>query len=144
MRVLKIVSVLLVAALAVAGCGLFEETVDDKIQKALDEQGSFSVYLTEDVTAEQTAAVRARLEKLPDVTELVFEDKEAAHEKFTRLWASSSPEYINDLTPDSMPESFTVTTTSADVVREIRDGAVGDELETLPGVREILYICTTV
>ncbi|GGN69007.1 hypothetical protein GCM10010112_34060 [Actinoplanes lobatus] len=143
MRLLKILFAIVIAVTALAGCGLFEESDKEKFERILDESASFSVFLDDDVTEQQRADIRARLEKEPGVTEVTFETKAAAYEKFKEIWADD-PEFVDQVNEDSMPESFRLTTENAATSREIRDGSAADELEAMPGVREVIFPCTTI
>ncbi|GAA0464424.1 hypothetical protein Aca07nite_26260 [Actinoplanes capillaceus] len=143
MRILKILFAMVIAVTSIAGCGLFEESAEEKLERTLDETASFSVFLNDDATEQQKADVRARLEKQPGITEITFEDKAAAYQKFKKLWADD-PEFVDQVSEDSLPESFRMRTKDAATSREIRDGPAGDELEAMPGVRQVFFQCTTV
>lgn len=134
---------MVIAVTAIAGCGLFEKGDKQEFERILDESASFSVFLDDDVTEQQKADVRAWLENEPGITAIAFEDKAAAYERFKELWADD-PEFVDQLNEDSLPESFRLTTKNAATSREIRDGQAADELEAMPGVRQVVFPCTTI
>ncbi|SNT08011.1 cell division protein FtsX [Actinoplanes regularis] len=139
MRLFKIIFVALFATVAMAGCGLFEE----KLEKTIDENAGFSVFLTEDATEQQKSDLRAWLEKEPGITEVTFEDRATAYAKAKQLW-TDDPEFLESVDADSLPETFRLKVKDAATAREIRDGADGAELKALPGVHRVIFQCTTV
>ncbi|MFC7533587.1 cell division protein FtsX [Actinoplanes sp. GCM10030250] len=143
MRLLKVILVALFAVVAAAGCIPFQDSPEEKVEKALDENAGFSVFLDSEATVQQRSGVRAWLEAQPGVTEISFQDKAAAYEKAKEIWADDE-EFVESINEDSLPESFKLKVKDAATAREIRDGAAGEELEALPGVQEVVYLCTTV
>jgi cell division transport system permease protein len=139
MRLLKILVVAVFAVVAMAGCGLSEPTPE---AKTLDDAATFTVYLNDDVTEQQRLDVRAWLVRQPGVIAVSFEDKATAHEKAKELW-SDDPEFAKSMNKASLSDTFRLNLKDMAAVREIRDGAANDELEALPGVRQVVYPCTT-
>jgi cell division transport system permease protein len=137
------VAVLLVAGLS--GCTLVqgEDSEKQKFEKVLNEEAEVSVFLEDDVTVQQKTGIEARLRALPDVKGLVFETKAEAYAKFKKAFASESPEFVDKVGPDSLPESFRVRFVDQDAVRAVRDTPVKAELEALPGVESVVFQCTT-
>jgi cell division protein FtsX len=144
-RTLKIVLVLLLAVAGVTGCSLFGgdpgPSEDEKIQQILDESASFTVFLSDDATGAQRDGVEAALRALPGFTGLTFTDHDGAYGRFKQMF-SASPDQMPEIEPEVLPESFEVTMTDIAAVRKVRDneGTVKD----LPGVRELVFTCTTV
>jgi cell division transport system permease protein len=146
MRARSIIAVAVLLLAGLSGCTLIqgEDSEEQKLERLLNEEAQVSVFLKDDVTAQQKIDIEARLRALPDVTELVFETRAEAYEKFKRLWASESPEFVEKVSPDALPESFRVRFVDQDAVRRVRDTPVKAELEALPGVAELAFRCTTV
>jgi cell division transport system permease protein len=145
MRALSIIAVAVLLLVGLSGCTLVEgkDSEEQKLEKLLNEEAEVSVFLKDDVTAQQKIDIEARLRALPDVKELVFETKAEAYAKFKQLWASESPEFVEKVSPDALPESFRVRFVDQDAVRRLRDTAVKAELEALPGVDNLAFRCTT-
>jgi cell division transport system permease protein len=145
MRALSIIAVAVLLLGGLSGCSHIqgEDSEEQKLEKLLDEEAEVSVFLKDDVTAQQKSDIEARLRALPDVKELVFETKAEAYEKFKRLWASESPEFVEKVSPDALPESFRVRLVDQAAVRRVRDTPVKAELEALPGVENLVFRCTT-
>jgi cell division transport system permease protein len=66
-----------------------------------------SIFLRDDVTDAQRSALDQAIDTNPLVQSKTYESKEQALEKFKQLW-KDSPEFINSVGPDSLPESFRV------------------------------------
>ncbi|KHD75343.1 hypothetical protein MB27_23145 [Actinoplanes utahensis] len=126
-----------------AGCGLFEESADERLARELDQHATFTVFMDDEATERQKSDVRAWLEKRPGITEITFEDRAAAAAKARKLFADE-PEFLEYLNEDTLPESFRLRLENSAATREIRDTAAGKELEALPGVRQVVYPCTSV
>lgn len=145
MRTLKIVLVLLFAVAGVTGCSLFGggsgPSEDEKLQKILDENASFSLFLSEGATAAQRDGVEAALRALPGFTGLTFTDHEGAYRKMKQMF-SADPERMPEIEPEVLPESFEVTMTDIAAVQKVRDDQ--SALQNLPGVQEVVFVCTTV
>lgn len=102
----------------------------------------FSVYLRLDATDQQRADVQARLAAIPGVQRVDFEDSVAEYERLKELWADD-PESMPDVSPSSLPGSFTVQMPTLAAVRDLRDAGTGTDLEELPGVEDVIFPCTT-
>lgn len=72
-----------------------------------DNATEVSIFLRDDVTLAQTAALRDTLWTDPAVREVRFESREQAYERFKRLWADS-PDFVASVGVDSLPQSFRV------------------------------------
>src|SRR5688500_3243841 len=110
MRARSIIAVAVLLLAGLSGCTFIqgEDSEEQKLERLLNEEAEVSALLKDDVTAQQKIDIEARLRALPDVTELVFETKAEAYEKFKQLWASESPEFVEKVSPDALPESFRV------------------------------------
>jgi cell division protein FtsX len=142
-RLIKVVLMALLAVLVTAGCSLFQDTPEEKFEKALDESAYSSVFLIVDATDAQRSVVRAWLERRPEVTEVDFWDRARSYEQAKQLWADD-PEFLESIEVDTLPESFRPRVKDAAAVHGIRDGGAARELEQLPGVKKVVFPCTTV
>ncbi|WP_328473116.1 permease-like cell division protein FtsX [Actinoplanes sp. NBC_00393] len=144
MRTLKIFVVLLLAVAGLAGCGLLGQdsgpSEDEQIQKILDENAMFTVFLDSEATEAQRRDVEAFLRALPGFTGLTFTDHDGAYEKFKQVF-SAPPDSTLPIGPEALPESFEVRMTDIAAVRKVRDEGV---VKNLPGVRDVVVACTTV
>ena len=151
MRLAWIVLTALLAVGVPAGCGAagtdagerIAAEVEGGLEQSIDESAGFTVFFDADATDRQQSDVRAWLERQPGITEIVFEDKATAYAKARELWAESNPEFFESVRPDALPEAFRMKLRDGAAGREIRDGAAGDELEAMPGVREVVFPCTS-
>jgi cell division transport system permease protein len=66
-----------------------------------------SIFLTDDVTDEQRAAIETRLTDSPEVKAYLYESKEEAYERFQQQF-SQQPELVENTPADALPESFRV------------------------------------
>ncbi|MEU8661651.1 permease-like cell division protein FtsX [Actinoplanes philippinensis] len=144
---LKIIFAALVTLAVVTGCGLFEDTPEEKFQKEIEEilekPAVFTVFLDDEATEPERTALRAWLEKQPDVIAVAFEDKAAAYERFKQLWPDDS-DFMKNVEQEYLPESFRTTVSDYTAVRELRDSQAAKDLEAMPGVRQVVFPCTTV
>lgn len=92
-----------------------------------------SVWITNDAPQQQIDAVRAELENMPEVKSAKFVDKAAAFDEARTLFATQ-PDVLDSLTVDTMPPSFRVVPTKAELVKTI-----GDRFTKKPGVRDVTY-----
>jgi cell division protein FtsX len=93
-----------------------------------------SVFLDHDITAEQRDALEPALAALRPVDGIRFESQEQAYQNFRELFRDQ-PELIESIEPDTLPESFRLTTTG-----EVFDCAALRSVRELPGVAEITVV----
>ncbi|WP_027345498.1 permease-like cell division protein FtsX [Hamadaea tsunoensis] len=67
-----------------------------------------SVFLTSDISDQQRADLKTRLETDPAVQKVFWESKEQAYERFKQQFRDL-PDLVKSIGPDSLPESFRVT-----------------------------------
>lgn len=96
-----------------------------------DPPAVLNVFLNDDITPDQTQAVRDLLTHAPGVTKVEYEDKEAAYQRFKDLFEVSDPELVNSVDPGDLPASF-----RADVQRSALDDLRGP-VEDMPGVETV-------
>jgi cell division transport system permease protein len=66
-----------------------------------------SIFLADDVTDEQRAAIDQQLSDSPEVANHIYESKEEAYARFQQQF-SQQPELVQNTPPDALPESFRV------------------------------------
>src|SRR3954465_10471802 len=66
-----------------------------------------SIFLQTNVTEAQRQQIDSAIAASPLVKERTYETKAQALERFKQLWADS-PDFVNSVGPDSLPESFRV------------------------------------
>jgi cell division transport system permease protein len=142
-RFFTIVVAALLVSVGLAGCGLLQSEEDEKIERLLKESAEITVFVRDDVTSQQKTDIEARLRVVPDVTDVVFEDHEAAYAKMKRLFADE-PDAMSNIEPVHLPEGFLMRMKDQAAVRHVRDSAILDELNALPGVFDVVIRCTTV
>jgi cell division transport system permease protein len=144
-RTVKIFVALLLAVTGLAGCGLFGQdpgpSEDEQIQKILDENAMFTVFLDSEATDAQRRDVEASLRALPGFTGLTFTDHDGAYERFQQMY-SAEPDSMPEIEPEVLPESFEVRMTDIAAVQKVRDDE--STVKNLPGVRDVVFTCTTV
>ncbi|MEV6488850.1 permease-like cell division protein FtsX [Actinoplanes sp. NPDC051633] len=91
-----------------------------------------SIFLRDDVTEAQRAALDQAIDANPLVKSKTYEDKKQALEKFKQIW-KDSPEFINSVGPDSLPESFRV---------KLKDpeqyATFNEQIKTQQGIQDIV------
>jgi cell division transport system permease protein len=136
-------AVVLVVA-GVTACGLFGHgsgpSTDQKLEKIIDRDPTFEVYLSYDATTAQRTGVEAALRALPGFRELTFVDRDAAYQQMKQLF-SAHPSDLPDIKPETMPQSYRVRMTDVAAVRKVRDQQ--ETVKRLPGVRTLAFPCLT-
>jgi cell division transport system permease protein len=66
-----------------------------------------SIFLSDDVTDEQRAAIETQLKQSDEVKAFIYESKEEAFERFQQQF-SQQPELVQNTPADALPESFRV------------------------------------
>ncbi|MEV6299558.1 permease-like cell division protein FtsX [Actinoplanes sp. NPDC051861] len=91
-----------------------------------------SVFLAEDATEAQKSSINQTIESSPLVEEMKHETKEEAFARFKVLW-KDSPDFVNSISPESLPESYRVRLTNPEQYSEF-----AKQIEGLPGIRQII------
>jgi cell division transport system permease protein len=91
-----------------------------------------SIFLREDVTDAQSAAISQAIDRSPLVKNKTFESREQAFEKFKVLWRDS-PEFIKSVGPESLPASYRVKLKDPEQYKTF-----ATQVEGLPGIQEIV------
>jgi cell division transport system permease protein len=91
-----------------------------------------SIFLRDDVTEAQRTAINQAIDANPMVESKTYETRQQAFDKFKELWRDS-PDFINSVTPDSLPESFRV---------KLKDpeqyAAFADQIKSQQGIQDIV------
>ncbi|MEV8505188.1 permease-like cell division protein FtsX [Actinoplanes sp. NPDC051475] len=91
-----------------------------------------SIFLREDVTDAQRAAINQAIEQSPLVKEKEYETREQAFEKFKVLWRDE-PDFVKSVTPDSLPESYRVKLKDPEQYQTF-----ADQIKTQQGIQDIV------
>jgi cell division transport system permease protein len=125
-------------SLAMLGGGLLIVRTIDKMKTAYMADVEVAVYLTEDISANDTnctqslcAGLRQQLESNPGVQSVVFENRAAAYQRFKTIFASQ-PELVALARPESLPASFHVKLKDPS-----RSGVIVQAFSGKPGVSKV-------
>ena len=91
-----------------------------------------SVFLRNDVSTEQRAAIDAAISSSPLVDNKLYESKEQALGRFREMW-KDQPDFIQSVGPDALPESFRVKLKDPEQYQ-----AFSQQLEGLQGIQDIV------
>ncbi|WP_433793551.1 permease-like cell division protein FtsX [Actinoplanes sp. CA-252034] len=91
-----------------------------------------SIFLTEDITDGQKEAIDQAITSSDLVKDKKYETKEDALKRFQQLWADT-PDFVNAINADSLPESYRVTLKNPEQYKAFADG-----LQGLAGIRQII------
>ena len=91
-----------------------------------------SIFLREDVTDAQSAAISQAIDRSPLVKSKTFESREQAFEKFKVLWRDS-PDFIKSVGPESLPASYRVKLKDPEQYKAFADG-----IKTQQGIQDIV------
>jgi cell division transport system permease protein len=97
-----------------------------------------SIFLREDVNDSQRQAINQAIDTNPLVESKTYETREQAFEKFKVLWRDS-PDFINSVGPDSLPESFRVKLKNPEQYKAFADQIKGQQgIQDIVDQRELL------
>ncbi|MFC4070722.1 permease-like cell division protein FtsX [Actinoplanes subglobosus] len=91
-----------------------------------------SIFLTDDVTDGQKATIDQAITSSDLVKDKTYETKEDALKRFQQLWADS-PDFVNAINADSLPESYRVTLKNPEQYKDF-----AKVIEGMPGIRQII------
>lgn len=94
-------------SLGLMGTGLLIAKMISDMKEIYYDKVQVSIFLTDDVTDEQRAAIEQELEASPEVRSFLYESKDEAYERFREQF-SQQPELVENTPPDALPESFRV------------------------------------
>ncbi|MDI6102591.1 permease-like cell division protein FtsX [Actinoplanes sp. NEAU-A12] len=141
-RRFAIIIVALLQTVSLAACGLFQNDEEERLESILKERAYFTVFMLDNASDEHRTNVQARLQAIPGVSSVVYEDGAAFRDRFRR--EVSEPTAFSDIDPNLLPAGFVVTMLDQAAIRQVRDSALEDDIKALPGVRNVLIRCTTV
>jgi cell division transport system permease protein len=94
-------------SLGLMGTGLLIAGMISDMKDIFYDKVQVSIFLTDDVTEEQRAAIQTELSSSSEVKSFVYENKEEAYERFQQQF-SQQPELVENTPADALPESFRV------------------------------------
>lgn len=92
----------------------------DKMKEYFYYQVEVSIFLEQEVTAEQRTALETKLGTDPMVSASLYESKEQAYERFREQF-QDSPDLIDSVRPEALPEAFRVKLTDPEQVDVISE-----------------------
>jgi cell division transport system permease protein len=97
-----------------------------------------SIFLKEDVTADQRNSLNADLRSDPLVDKVIYESREDAYANFKHQFASA-PDLVDSIQPNSLPESFRVKLKNPEQFKAISDRYKGRAgIDDIVDQRELL------
>src|SRR5215207_11121348 len=94
-------------SLGLMGTGLLIAGMISDMKEIYYDKVQVSIFLADDVTDEQRAAIESELEGSSEVQTFIYESKDEAFERFQQQF-SQQPELVENTPPDALPESFRV------------------------------------
>src|SRR5215213_1335059 len=94
-------------SLGLMGTGLLIAGMISDMKEIYYDKVQVSIFLADDVTDEQRAAIDQQLSDSPEVANYIHETKEEAYARFKEQF-SQQPELVENTPPDALPESFRV------------------------------------
>ena len=94
-------------SLGLMGTGLLIAGMITEMKEIYYDKVQVSIFLADDVTDEQRAAIDQQLSDSPEVAAHIYESKEEAYARFQQQF-SQQPELVQNTPPDALPESFRV------------------------------------
>jgi cell division transport system permease protein len=94
-------------SLGLMGTGILIAGMITHMKEIYYDKVQVSIFLTDDVTDDQRAAVQQKLDGSDEVKSYVYESKDEAYARFKEQFAQQ-PELVNNTPPDALPESFRV------------------------------------
>jgi cell division transport system permease protein len=94
-------------SLGLMGTGLLIAGMITEMKEIYYDKVQVSIFLADDVTKEQRAAIEQKLDGSREVANYIYESKEEAYERFQQQF-SQQPELVENTPEDALPESFRV------------------------------------
>jgi cell division transport system permease protein len=94
-------------SLGLMGTGILIAGMITHMKEIYYDKVQVSIFLTDDVTDDQRAAIQQKLDGSDEVKSYVYESKDEAYARFKEQFAQQ-PELVNNTPPDALPESFRV------------------------------------
>jgi cell division transport system permease protein len=94
-------------SLGLMGTGLLIAGMINEMKGIYYDKVQVSIFLSDEVTDEQRAAIEAQLDESSEVKNYIHETKEEAYARFQEQF-SQQPELVENTPPDALPESYRV------------------------------------
>src|SRR4051795_8696414 len=94
-------------SLGLMGTGLLIAHMISEMKDIYYDKVQVSIFLADDVTDEQRAAIEKQLDGSNEVSTYIYESKEEAYARFQQQF-SQQPELVQNTPQDALPESFRV------------------------------------
>jgi cell division transport system permease protein len=94
-------------SLGLMGTGLLIAGMISDMKEIYYDKVQVSIFLADDVTDEQRAAIESELDGSSEVRSFIYESKDEAYERFQQQF-SQQPELVENTPADALPESFRV------------------------------------
>jgi cell division transport system permease protein len=94
-------------SLGLMGTGLLIAGMITDMKEIYYDKVQVSIFLADDVTKEQRAAIEKKLDDSNEVARFVYESKDEAYARFKQQF-SQQPELVENTPEDALPESFRV------------------------------------
>src|SRR5687768_9611725 len=107
-------------SLGMLGGGILLFWQVDRMEKFFFARVEVSIFLKADVTDDQRSSLDNELRSDPLVQEVTYESREEAYNNFKQLYRDS-PDLVESVKPDTLPESFRVKLKDPEEVREISE-----------------------
>jgi cell division transport system permease protein len=107
-------------SLGMLGGGLVLFWQVDRMEKFFFARVEVSIFLKADITEEQRTALDGELRGDPLVDSVEYESKKQAYDNFTKLY-EDSPDLVESVKPDTLPESFRVKLKNPEKFKEISE-----------------------
>jgi cell division transport system permease protein len=115
-------------SLGLMGTGLLIAGMISEMKDIFYDKVQVSIFLSNDVTEEQRAAIEEQLDASPEVKSYLYESKEEAYARFQQQFAQQ-PELVENTPEDALPESFRVELVNPErypvIAEEFPDGQNG-------------------
>lgn len=118
-------------SLGLLGAGLLIARTIGEMKDIYYEQIQVSIFLTDDITDEQSAALDSRLGDSDEVENFLYESKEEAYARFSQQFREQ-PELVANTPEDALPASFRV-----ELFNPERYDVINEEFAGLPGVDSV-------
>jgi cell division transport system permease protein len=129
---MSVAAVVVVAvSLALVGAVLLVRSSLNRAVELQTRKVEVGVFLSKDATPQQREGIQKDLLAMPEVANVIYESKQEAYDRFKVLFADA-PDIVENVTPDSLPESFRVKLKDT---RQFR--VVNDRLAGRPGIETI-------
>ena len=107
-------------SLGMLGGGILLFWQVDRMEQFFFARVEVSIFLKGDITAEQREALDVELKADPLVDSVEYESKQQAYDNFTQLY-EDSPDLVESVKPDTLPESFRVKLKDPEKFKEISE-----------------------